>query len=333
MAPLETYCGFNIFASQGFAAMTCTPDHNSCSSNGPPPGTEVLQPITGGEIGGWRALGEAMNNSPIWKSAGYIPAVLIGHAGDPRQWECPTETRPDCARKFVVDRVAWVDGQILPLGAVPDQPPTRMTADEAIAVAQAGTGAIVAFATHAADVPTLDPRLHEAGETVMWLVRSIAAQGAAADDPTRSATVALIDDATEQLIESLPLAAGADSEPAILRFQATSVAECCAGNLWPRYEIDSADGAPVVESQGSGSASGAATDGTRFHAGAPAVLGNGDFIVHAWLSTGNADDSERQSECQTTITLTNGQEFRVEAAFPQSGPCTFVTPTFEDSIF
>jgi hypothetical protein len=191
----------------------------------------------------------------------------------------------------------------------------------------------VAFATHAADVPTLDPRLHEAGDSVMWLVRSIAAQGAAADDPTRSATVALIDDATGQLVESLPLAAGADFAPAILRFQATSVDDCCAGNLWPRYEVESADGAPVVESLGSGSASGAATGGTRFLAGAPAVLASGDFIVHAWLAQGDGRDGERRFECETTITLTNGQEFRVQAAFPRNGPCTFVPPTFGDSIF
>lgn len=335
MAELETYCGHNIFASTGYAASTCTelPGRTSCQGNGPPPGTEVLEPKMPGEISGWMALGEAMNNSPIWKAAGYIPAVLVGHSGDPRQWECPMETRPDCARKFVVDRVAWVDGQSLPLGAVPDQPPTRMTADEAIALAQAGTEAIVAFATHAADVPTLDPRLHQVGDSVMWLVRTVSAQGAAADDPTRSATVALIDDATGQLIRSLPLAAGADFAPAILRFQATSMDECCAGNLYPRYEIDTADGRALVQSQGGGWASGTDAGGTRFGAGAPAVLGSGDYIVHAWLSTGGRDAGERRFECQTTVTLADGQEARVEAAFPLNGPCTFVPPTFEDAIF
>jgi hypothetical protein len=330
IAPLESWCERNMFASKGFSAMLCNADRTSCSSNGPPPGIEVLEPISVGETSGFSVMEQAVFNSPIWREAGYVPAVLIGHIGDARQWECPAETRAGCAQKFVIDRVAWVDGQAVAAEIAGEHTPvaTRMTADEAVVAAQAGAGAFVVIAALATEIPTFDPRLKVTGDSVMWLVRTIDGVGAdAADDPTRSATESLVADATGEVVDSFPLAA-TDFAPAVLHLQATSGAECCQGRLNPGYEIDESDGTTLLEFEANGWASGAQDGGTRWGAGAPALLSTGDYLVRAWLSSPNANNAPRQFECQTTISLVEGQESRVQAAFPADGPCEFVDPTF-----
>src|SRR5689334_12366083 len=256
--PLESYCGRDMFASKGFASMICNADRTSCSSNGPPPGTEVLEPSGVAETIGFSAMNQALFNSPIWRKAGYVPAVLIGHLGDARQWECPAETRADCAQKFVIDRVAWVDGETLGLEVPGDRDPvaTRMTTAEATEAAQPGANVLMAIAAHATDIPTFDPTLNVAGDSVMWLVRTIDGVDAdGADDPTRSATEFLVDDATGAVVQSLPLAA-TDFAPAILHLQASSAVECCGGSLYPSYEVDASDGTTLLFFQANAWASG-----------------------------------------------------------------------------
>jgi hypothetical protein len=44
-----------------------------------------------------------------------IPVVFLGHVGDARASLCPAETLETCERQFVVDRVAWADGQDVPM--------------------------------------------------------------------------------------------------------------------------------------------------------------------------------------------------------------------------
>jgi len=43
--------------------------------------------------------------------------VIIGHAGDARQWQCTAATQAACAHAFVVDRIAWADGHDVPPAA------------------------------------------------------------------------------------------------------------------------------------------------------------------------------------------------------------------------
>jgi len=332
-AGLAGYCSHNTLASKGFPAMICSADGTTCQSNGPPPGTEVLEPFALGEESGFNAMNTALFGSPIWREAGYVPAVLIGHVGDARQWECPAETRADCAKKFVIDRVAWVDGEDLALNIPGEREPVaaRMTTDEATAVVQAGANVVVAVAAKASDIPSFDPRLNVAGESVMWLVRTIDATGASADDPTRSATESLVDDATGQVAQLIPFAA-TDFTPAILHVQASSADQCCGGNSYPHYELDDANGVALLEFPANGWSSGTDAGGTHWSAGSPALLHTGDYVVHAWLESGNGTGGNRQFECQTTVSLVDGQESRVQADFPHNDACSFVDPTFDDTI-
>ena len=46
-----------------------------------------------------------------------VALVLIGHAGDARQWQCTAATQAECANAFVVDRIDWAAGHDVPLAA------------------------------------------------------------------------------------------------------------------------------------------------------------------------------------------------------------------------
>ncbi len=327
IAPLESYCGNNIFASRSYAAFSCTSDGTSCGSNGPPPGVDILEPLNLIET----STGPAFNvpgNGPG------LRMVLVGHVGDPRQWDCFEDDRAACARAFVIDSVAWIDGQEVALVGGSAHLQTRLTVDEAIAVANGGT-AVAAVAVTASEVETVDPRLHETGQAAMWVVRTFVDTGNNADDPTRAASVWVIDDATGQVLRHEPLAMDPATQPSLLRLQATTAGECCVGDLYPSYSVDTADGQGIAERPSGGWASGTDLGLTRWGAGTPVLLEPGDYVVHAWLSGrgGNGDIGAHRAECQTTVSIEVEQSARVEAAFPASGACSFVTPTFGDKIF
>jgi len=66
-------------------------------------------------------MSETSGDVSTWLTAGATgePAalVLIGHAGDARQWQCTASTQGECANAFIVDRIAWAPGQDVPLAA------------------------------------------------------------------------------------------------------------------------------------------------------------------------------------------------------------------------
>lgn len=331
MAELETYCTRNIFSSRGFASSTCTefPDHTSCHSNEPPPGAAVIAPIIAAETSGWEAMAGAAN-APAWRNTG-APAILIGHAADPRLWHCPPDTRDECAHRFVVDRVAWVAGQSLEIRPSDRQANPGMVAPEAVAAAQLAGEPLTAVALRSDQVATVDPRLHFVGNRTRWIVRALGpADPRFEGDPTFSVDEALVEDASGEVLSRTGLEMAADFRPALLLVQATQDTECCPGNVYPFYRVDQPDGTGVQEMLVGGGASSGGAFGTRHGAGEAVVLEPGDYVVTAWRSTIAADGTSGPAHdtCSIEVTVAEAQTLRIEAAFPARGACEFVEPTF-----
>lgn len=333
MAPLEGSCHGEVFASGNFQQMTCQdfPDGSSeCHSNGPPPGVAALSPFVMTETSGALRLWEA-SSAPGLDRFG-VPAVLVGHARDPRLWHCPPETRSACASAFVVDRVAWVAGETLEV-VPPDQGvPQRMTLDEVEAAAGLEGEPLTAAALKMGVVPRIDPRLHGVGDGTVWMLRAFRPDAETdAADPTRAVEVWLIDDATGQMIASTGLEMDAAYEPARLLVQATRNGGADNDEIHPFYRVERLDGTGLQQDWVSGWWSGDDTV-ARYGAGLAAVLEPGDYVVRAWRATVDRDETmgEPRDECMTEISLDPLNELRVEASFPDEGPCTWVAPTFED---
>ena len=101
IGPLESWCRFIAFTDRRDDARLCRPSGDNGTSCSRPTATSLdpfLMPETGGAV---PALGSGLDP---------LALVLIGHAGDARQWRCTEATQSACARAFVVDRVAWADG-------------------------------------------------------------------------------------------------------------------------------------------------------------------------------------------------------------------------------
>lgn len=333
MAPLEGACHGEMFASGNFQQMTCQhfPDgHGECHSNGPPPGVEVLSPFVMTETSGGDRLWQAPS-APGLDHFG-VPAVLIGHARDPRLWQCPPETRSACASAFVVDRVAWVAGETLEV-VPPDQGvPQGMTLDEVEAAAGLEGKPLTAAALKMGVVPRIDPRLHGVGDSTVWVFRALRSDaGSDAADPTRAVDVRLIDDATGQVIASTGLEMDAAYKPARLLVQAIRRGATDNDEIHPFYRVERLDGTGLQQDWVSGWSSGDDTV-ARYGAGLAAVLEPGDYVVRAWRATVDRDETmgEPRDECMTEISLDPLNELHVEASFPDEGPCTWVAPTFED---
>ena len=131
--------------------------------------------------------------------------VLIGHAGDARQWQCTAATQAECASAFVVDRIAWAEGHDVPPAApeTGDQqtgkPITpRMTLAQVAAAVGLGDDLLTGAPFRQGDIATIDPRWNFAGDDIVWLVRSLGPAAGSGAGETRPETVWLVDDATGQ---------------------------------------------------------------------------------------------------------------------------------------
>ena len=258
IGPLEAWCRFASFTDTRASAKLCQPEGANGMSCSQPSGTN-LSP--------W-FMTEASGNTWGWASGGATgePAalVLVGHAGDARQWQCTAATQAECASAFVVDRVAWANGRDVP----PAAPETgredsgkvitpRMTLDQVTAAIGLGDDPLTGAPFRKGDIATIDPRWNFAGDDIVWLVRSLGQATGAEGTGPRPETVWLVDDTTGKVIDSHPLQLAADYRPARLWPMATvHGVECCAGDVFPLYRVESGDGTPVYEGLVSSSASG-----------------------------------------------------------------------------
>jgi hypothetical protein len=328
IGPLEGWCRFVAFTDSRATAQLCQPEGSDGMGCSEPSGTNLAPYF----------MSETSGSPRSWLTGGATgkPAalVLIGHAGDSRQWQCTAATQAECARAFVVDRIVWAEGQ----GLRPTAPETggqdsgkvitpRMTLDQVAAVIGLGDDLLTGAPFRKGDIATIDPRWNLAGDDLVWLVRSLAPAVDSRAAETRPENVSLVDDATGRVIDSHPLQLDADYEPARLWPMATIHGlQCCAGNVFPFYRVVSGDGTVVHEGLVSGSSSGGSgytTYGGGYGSGV-LVLPAGRYSITVWLATydGGMTGTPRD-ECSTQVNVGPPAEVVLNADYQPKKACTF----------
>jgi hypothetical protein len=327
IGPLERWCGFVAFTDSRASAKLCQPEGSN--------GTSCHQP-SGTNLAPW-FMTETSGHAWAWATGGATgePAalVLVGHAGDARQWQCTAATRAECASAFVVDRVAWANGNELP----PAAPETgdqqtgkvitpRMTLAQVATAAALGDDLLTGAPIRKGDIATIDPRWNFAGDDIVWLVRSLGPAAASGARERRTETVWLVDDATGRVIDGHPLKLDSGYQPARLWPMATvHGVECCPGNVFPFFRVESGDGTLVYEGMVSGGASGegeATTYGGTYGSGL-LVLPAGDYSIAVWLATDEGGmTSAPRDACSTRVTLGPLDDVALRADFPPDKACS-----------
>ena len=128
------------------------------------------------------------------------------------------------------------------------------------------------------------------------------------------------------MIDSHPLKLAADYRPARLWPMATvHGVECCAGDVFPFYRVESGDGTAVYEGMVSSSASGegdATTYGGSYGSGL-LVLPAGDYTITVWLAGyASGVTGPPRDECSTQVTLQPLDDVALNADFPPNQACT-----------
>jgi hypothetical protein len=327
IGPLESWCGFVAFTDSREAARLCQPEGSNGVACQAPTGT-YLSPFFMGETSGGVGVSTGASQP--------VALVLIGHAGDPRQWQCTAQTQAECADAFVVDRIAWAEGHDVPVAApeTGDQrsgkPITpRMTLAQVAAAARLGDELLTGAPFRAGDIATVDPRWNLVGDDVVWLVRSLAPATGSDAQGTRREIVWLVDDATGRVIDSHPLKLAADYRPARLWLMATAHgAGCCAGDVLAYYRVQAVDGTMVYDGPVPGGSMGG--QGTTTYGGGygspPLVLPAGGYSISAWLATnsGGVVGTPRDG-CSTQVALRPLDDVSLNADYPSGGVCTVQT--------
>jgi hypothetical protein len=328
IGPLESWCRMVAFTDTSAAARLCQSSGANGMSCSPPSGTSLapfLMSETSGDASSWLTGGATGEPAAL---------VLIGHAGDARQWQCTTATQAACAAAFVVDRIAWAAGHDVP----PAAPQTgdqqsgkaitpRMTLAQVGAAVGLGDDLLTAAAFRAGDIATVDPRWNVAGDNVVWLVRSLTSAGGSDAQKARPEIVWLVDDATGRVIDSHPLKLAADYQPARLWQMATvHGVDCCAGDVAAFYRVKSGDGTVVYEGAvpgGSSGRQGSTTYGGGYGSG-PLILPAGGYSITAWLATNNGGVmGTPRDECSTQVTLRPLDDVALNADYPSKQACIF----------
>ena len=324
IGPLESWCAFTAFTDMRATAQLCQPYGSNGMSCRQPSGT-YLAPFF---------MSETSGNVPVLSGTEPVALVLIGHAGDARQWQCTPQTQAECANAFVVDRIAWAEGHDVP----PTAPQTggqqsgaaikpRMTLDQIAAAIGIGDDLLTGAPFRAGDIASIDPRWNFAGDDIVWLVRSLAQAAGSGVERTRPEMVWLVDDATGRVIDSHPLKLEADYQPARLWQMATvHGVDCCAGNLAAFYRVVSGDGTVVYEGRVLGGSRGE-RDSTTYGGGygsGPLVLAAGGYSVTAWLGSADGDVTGTPRDgCSTQVTLRPLDDVALNADYPHDQACTF----------
>jgi hypothetical protein len=328
IGPLEAWCRIRAFTDSRATARLCQPEGSNGMSCSQPSGTN-LAPVFATETSGdpWSWLTGGVTGEPV-------RLVLIGHAGDARQWQCTAATQAECASAFVVDRIAWAEGRDVPAAApqtgdqqsgTPITP--RMTLAEVTAATGLGEDLLTGAAVRSGDVATVDPRWNFAGDDIVWLLRSLGPAAASGPGETRTETVWLVDDATGRVTDSHPLALDSTYQPARLWPMAVvhGVA-CCGGDVFPFYRVKSGDGTVVHEGLVSSSVSGDG-DSTTYGGGYGSgvlVLPADRYSITVWLATNAAGvPGSPRDECSMQVTLGPLDDVALDADFSPDKACTF----------
>jgi len=324
VGPLESWCRIVAFTDTRAGAQLCQSDGTNVTRCGAPSGVN-LAPFF---------MSETSGDTSTWADSGQpVALVVIGHAGDARQWLCPASTQAQCASAFVVDRIAWANGQEVPVtapqtGDAPSGKPLtpRMSLAEVAAATGVGDALLTGAAFRAGDIATVDPRWALAGDKLVWLVRSLAAAAGSGPAETRPESVWLVDDASGTVLDSQLLKLAADYQPArVWQLATVQGASCCSTDVAAFYRVQAADGTVVSEGLvpgGSSGGQGATTYGGGYGSG-PIVLPAGRYTITAWLATdeGGVMGTPRDT-CSTQVTLRALDNVTLNAAYPGTGACT-----------
>lgn len=329
IGPLESWCRMVAFTDTRASAQLCQPEGSNGSSCGVP-SVPNLTPFFMTETSGdpTSLLTGGDTSEPV-------ALVLIGHAGDARQWQCTSATQAECAAAFVVDRIAWANGSDVP----PTAPQTgdrltgkvvspRMTLAEVAAAVGLGDELLTGAALQSGLIATVDPRWNFAGSDLIWLVRSLAPSSASDPAEVRPETVWLVDDGTGRVIDGHPLKVASDYQPARLwQMAAATGVDCCGSDVAAFYRVKSEAGVVLYDGLLPGGESGA-QDSTTFGganvSGPPLVLPAGDYSVTVWLATLQGGViSAPHGECSTKVTLRPLVDVALDAVFPQNQACAF----------
>jgi hypothetical protein len=312
---LEGFCHFIAFTSQKLESVTC------CTFNFPA-GVSSLAPFPVEETSGYEAL-QPGGSTPL-ESGGSTPLVLIGHAGDPRLWFCPPESRESCRRAFVLDRVAWADGHELPVELAGWRgTPRELAADDLATILPPGSQMLSAVVVPLGDAATIDPRLRSAGNnSSFWVVHAIGPQAAASNsEPTRSVDVYVIHDLTRQLLSTTNLAMDAGYQPARFSVDVRVAGLGMDGDYAAMYSVG-LPGGPTFERRIGGSMS-HARPWITFGPDYPDILEPGTYTVRAWIT---GVPTPGLHECSTQVVLNSLDDVAIEASFARDGICTWGPP-------
>jgi hypothetical protein len=333
VAPLERWCDFSSFADTLEGARLCTYTANGSTCR-QPTGT-FLSPFLMPETSG--ALPDIFGGID---TADPLPMVLIGHAGDPRQWACDEQAQAECAGAFVVDRVAWALGREVPVtppatydqqSYAPLAPSMRL--DQLSATLQVprtlGLDMITASVFKARDIALIDPRFPMGGEGLVWLVRGLLTGPVVmplTSDPSGEEWLSLVDDATGKVIAEGPMPVDPDYQPARVWPMATLHGfGCCGGDRYAFLRVESAAGTVVHEGILSTSSTGDG-DTTSFGGGYRSsllVLPAGTYTVDAWVASYLGGVMGRVDQlCSATLTFDALESTAFLADFPSGKPCT-----------
>lgn len=325
IGPLESWCRLVAFTDAAADAQICEPFGSNGTSCHGPAGMH-LEPFFVSETGGdpWSRAGAGSGDPAA--------LVLIGHAGDARRLQCLSATADACAAAFVVDRVAWADGEDVPLVAAetgdqqsgaPISP--RLRLDQVAAAAGVGNSVLAAGAFRVGDIATVDPRWNLAGDKIVWFLRSAGPAGESGDE-ARTETVWLVDDTTGSVLTSQPATVDAAYHAAKL-FRTATVhgLDCCTGDVTALDRIEAADGTVAYEGLLSGSETGT-QDTTTFggtYGSQLLVLPPGRYTVATWLATDDKGVAGTPYDaCTTSIELAPAQLALLDADFPAGQACT-----------
>jgi hypothetical protein len=328
IGPLEGWCRLVAFTDTRATAQLCQPEGSNGMSCSQPSGTNLapfFMTETSGGAGSYQTGGASGEPAAM---------VLIGHAGDARQWQCTAATQAQCASAFVVDRIAWAEGHDVP----PAAPQAgnlqtgkvitpRMTLVQVAAAAGLGDDLLTAAAFRAGDIATVDPRWNLAGDNIVWLVRLLGTSPGSGVAEGRPEAVRLVDDTTGRVIDSHPLKLASDYRPARLwRMATVHGVECCAGNVLAFYRVAADDGTVAYEGMvpgGSSGGSGYTTYGGGYGSG-PLVLPAGGHSISVWLApySGGVAGAARGA-CSTKVDLRPLDDVALNADFPPNKACTF----------
>lgn len=214
-------------------------------------------------------LPESANQDLIWPNMSK-PLILIGHAGDPRLWQCDPDWREHCAQRFVVDSVAWAGARATPgVG----------TSDDAV---------ITRHRVPAAEAMQIDPRLagvRDLGD--VWVERVVGELGA---DGASELSVRAIDASSGATVASLPAATPPDYAPARVTVDSRLARRGVPTNNrdW-RYAVETSDGRVLATGRLGGLTP-------------PLPLLPGDSVLRAW-TVDNRDGSLVGRSCTLAVAL------------------------------